>query len=136
MESETNHIPIQKKITPTTVESVEVFGNTIYEVISRKEDLIWVMSRFQSVDQEVAGWTGFHQQVSSPERKDEVSIFTYRVSENQVSNVQEVLQQVKVKAESTGLKEGDVLLDHAICKLALEMLMDPKNKELKSFINL
>ena len=54
----------RKKPTPTTAESVEV--------ISRKEDLIWVMSRFQSVeiskDQKTAGWTGFHQQVSSPER--------------------------------------------------------------------
>ena len=62
----------RKKPTPTTAESVEVFGNTISEVISRKEDLIWVMPRFQSVeiskDQKAAGWTGFHRQVSSPER--------------------------------------------------------------------
>ena len=43
---ETNHNSIQKKLTPTTVESVKVFGNTIYEPISRKEDLIWVMSKF------------------------------------------------------------------------------------------
>lgn len=77
----------RKKIIPTTVELVEVFGNTIYEAISRKEDLVWVMSRFQSVkiskDQKVAGWTGFHQQVSSPEHKGEVfKLFTCRVLEN------------------------------------------------------
>ena len=42
------------------------------------------MSRSQSVeipkDQKVADWTGFHQQVSSPERKDEVSKVIYSPS--------------------------------------------------------
>ena len=50
--------------------------------------------------------------------------------------MQEVLQQVKAKAESIGLKEGYLVLDHAIYNLALEVLMDPKNEELKSYINL
>ena len=108
------------------MESVEVFGNTIYETTSRREDLIWVMSRFQSVeiskDQKVAGWAGFHQQVSSPERKDEVSKVIYLPSigesPTKVSTVQEVLQQVKAKAESIGLKEGDLVLNHAIYEVA------------------
>ena len=87
------------------MESVEVFGNTIYEAISKREDLFWVMSRCQSVeiskDQKVAVWTGFPQQVNSPERKDEVSKVIYlpsiKESPTKVSNVEEVLQQVKTK---------------------------------------
>ena len=50
--------------------------------------------------------------------------------------MQEVPQQVKVKAKSIGLQKGDMFLDHAICKLTLEVLMDPKNEELKNVINL
>ena len=45
--------------------------------------------------------------------------------------MEEVLQQVKTKQ-----KEGDLVLDHTIYNLALEKLMDPKNEELKSLINL
>ena len=50
--------------------------------------------------------------------------------------MQEVLQQVKVKAKSIGLQKGDMFLDHAICKLTLDVLMYPKNEELKNVINL
>ena len=99
------------------------------------------MSRSQSVeipkDQKVADWTGFHQQVSSPERKDEVS--SYLLAEYWriiVSILQEVLRKVKAKAETIDLKEEDLVLDHASYKLVLKVLMDPKNEKLKSFINL
>ena len=140
---ETNHIPIQKKITPTTLESVKYLVILYMRLFLRKEDLIWAMSRFQSVeifkDQKVAGWTGSHEQVSSPECKDEVPkvIYLPSIGESPTKvTVLEVLQQVKAKAEYIGLKEGDLVLDHAIYKLALEVLMDPKNEELKSFISL
>ena len=102
------------------------------------------MSRSQSVeipkDQKVADWTGFHQQVSSPERKDEVSKVIYLPSIGDwkiiVSILQEVLRKVKAKAETIDLKEEDLVLDHASYKLVLKVLMDPKNEKLESFINL
>ena len=102
------------------------------------------MSRFQSVeiykDQKVANWTCFHQQLSLPQRKNEVSKVIYLLSMGEsptkVSTEKKVLPQVKAKAESIGLKEGDLVLDHAIYKLALEVIMYPKNQELKVFISM
>ena len=42
-------------------------------------------------------------------------------SPTKVSTEQEVPPNVKAKAESRGLKQGDVALDHVIDKLALEV---------------
>ena len=57
-------------------------------------------------------------------------------SPTKVSVVEEVLLQVKAKSEALGIKESDLVFDHAIYRIALEILMDPRNEELKKFINL
>ena len=89
-EDETNHIPIQKKITPMTMASVEVFGNTMYEAIPRKEDLIWVMSRFQSVEiskDQKAGQAFINKLVHQNTRMTFPKLFTSQVLENHQQRV-------------------------------------------------
>ena len=44
-----------------------------------------------------------------------------------MSTVQEVLQQVKVKAKFLKNTEADLFLDNVIYSKALEVLMDPPN---------
>ena len=53
-----------------------------------------------------------------------------------LDTVQEVLRQVKAKAESLGLESTDLVFDHAIYAKAVEVLTNPANKDLQSFINL
>ena len=53
-----------------------------------------------------------------------------------MDTVQEVLRQVKAKAESLGLESTDLVFDHAIYAKAVEVLTNPANKDLQSFINL
>ena len=140
-----NHIPVQKRVAPTAVQSIEMGSNAIYAAISRKEDFVWILSRYKSSEisaeaKEVAGWTGFHHQVSSTEKRNQISkvFFLPSIDESptKFSTVQEVLFQVKAKSEALGINEADIVLDHAIYRIALEILMDPRNLELMRFINL
>lgn len=51
-----------------------------------------------------------------------------------MDTVLELLQQSKLKAEKIGLKETDVVLDLAIYAKAVEIVMNPLHKDLKSFV--
>ena len=53
-----------------------------------------------------------------------------------MDTVQEFLRQVKAKAESLGLESTDLVFYHAIYAKAVEVLTNPANKDLQSFINL
>ena len=53
-----------------------------------------------------------------------------------LDTVQEVLRQVKAKAESLGLESTDLVFDHTIYAKAVEVLTNSTNKDLQSFINL
>ena len=53
-----------------------------------------------------------------------------------MSTVHEVLNQVKTKAEFPKNVDADLVLDQAIYSKAIEALMDPRNLDLKIFINL
>ena len=53
-----------------------------------------------------------------------------------MDTVQEILFQVKEKAEALNLKETDLVLDHAIYCKAVEIVMQERNEKLRRFINL
>ena len=53
-----------------------------------------------------------------------------------MNTIQEVLCQVKVKAEALNLKETDFVVDHAIYCKAVEIVMSERNTHLRSFIKL
>ncbi len=55
-------------------------------------------------------------------------------SPTKLETVQDVLVQSKLKAEALGLSETDVVMDQAIYARALEILLMPRNRELKKFI--
>ena len=71
----------------------------------------------------------WHQRMN----KGYIQSTTYRPS---MEVIQELLSQIKIKAEQLGLKSADVDFDHAISAKALEVLTNPVNEELQSFINL
>ena len=54
----------------------------------------------------------------------------------EISTVQEVLCQVKEKAESLKKKEAYIVLNHAVYCKALGVIMDPRNLELFNFVSL
>ena len=53
-----------------------------------------------------------------------------------METVQEVLREIKAKPESLGFESTDLVFDHAIYAKAVEVLTNPANKDLQSFINL
>ena len=57
-------------------------------------------------------------------------------SPTKYDTIQEILTQVKAKAEAFSLTCIDLLLDHAIYAKALEVLQNLNNADLKNFINL
>ena len=53
-----------------------------------------------------------------------------------MNTIQEVLWQVKKKAEALNLKETDFVVDYAIYCKAVEIVMSERNTHLRSFIKL
>ena len=53
-----------------------------------------------------------------------------------IDSIQEVLRQVKTKAEPLGLESTDLVFDHSIYAKAREVLTNSANKDTQSFINL
>ena len=53
-----------------------------------------------------------------------------------METVQEVVRQYKEKAERLNLSETDLVLDHTIYSKAVEVIMNEKYSDLRSFINL
>ena len=115
-----------ERCNPTTIGNIELNANQIDETISQKADWLWAISRNQMTEtdnsnQNVAGWRGFYHKVMEEHLPDTISEVYYLPSINQsptkMETVQEVLLQVKAKAEALDLTKVDLVLDHAIyCK--------------------
>ena len=100
-----------KRVNPPLVEGVEVSCNEIYNAISKKNDFLWLLSRYfneaRNEDQVVPNWSGFHYEVA-PE--DEQGLHTVHYlpaidgSPTKMEVIQELLSQIKIKPEQLGLK--------------------------------
>ncbi len=107
---------------------------------SRQIDILWVLLRniaaVRDLPYSIPNWTGFNALIS--ERSDSWHRVVYLPAINQsptkLETVQELLVQSKEKAEALGLSETDVVMDQAIYAKALEILLMPRNNELKKFI--
>ena len=114
--------------------------------LDKKENLIWFLARckpseFSLDKQKVPGWIGFCHEVLIPTHDDKhLSKTIYLPSIDQpskkVSIVQEVLCQVKEKANVLKNKKANLALNHAIYCNGLEVIMGPKNLEVLNFTNL
>ena len=81
-------------------------------------------------------WPGFYHQVLTPTNDDNFLSRTFYVPSTdqpptKIRTVQEILWQVKEKAETLKNKEADLIY----CK-ALEVILDPRKLELRNFVNL
>ena len=103
-------------------------------MLSKTAD-IWILSQYANLKD---GWTGFHHLTAANVPPYDYHQVAYLPSINssptKTSTVQEVLIQVKQKAEKLCLTEADLVLDHAIYSKALEILTNPVNKELRKYI--
>eukprot|EP00794_Sanderia_malayensis_P011579 gene11579-12772_t len=105
---------------------------------SRQIDILWVLLRHQAAVRDlpysIPNWTGFNALIS--ERSNLWHRVVYLPAINQyptkLETVQELLVQSKEKAESLGLSETDVVMNQAIYAKALEILLMPRNSELKN----
>ena len=130
------HRPVHRLV-PSTHSDIERDLNALDELLSKKVDLIWVCLRYQcskELDgQRIPSWTGFHHEVS-----EEDTVLTHHVhylpaidqSPTKLDTVQEILVQVKSKAEAIGFTCTDLVLDHAIYAKALEVMYSPSNADL------
>ena len=135
-----------KRVNPLIVEAAEMKSNEIHEILAKREDLIWFLARYKSSEfspgeQKVPSWTGFYHQVLTPTQDDNHISKTFYLASiaqppTKISTVQEVLCQVKQKAEALKNKEADLVLDHAIYCKVLEVIMDTRNLQLRNFVNL
>ena len=113
--------------------------------MAKKEDVIWLLARYKLSDfppdeQKVPAWTGFYHQMLTPAHDDNHLSKTFYLPSiaqppTKINTVQEVLCQVKEKAEALKNKEADFVLDHVIYCKALEVIMNPRNLELCNFVN-
>lgn len=127
---------------PDTLPGIENDQNLLDALLSKKADFIWTISRKQASSLQMnplPGWTGFHNLSSSDDNNPCHAVFYLPAidkSPTEMSTIQEVLKQIKLKSEAMGLDCADAVFDHAIYSKALEVVTDPKNKNFKNFINL
>ncbi|MEM7298199.1 MAG: hypothetical protein AAF391_08040, partial [Bacteroidota bacterium] len=118
---------------PPTVQALDINNNLIGNMLSKLSNFVWVVTRMKAVEngkeQHVPSWTGFFSEVENEEQK-QIHKVHYLPAINQsptkLDTVQEVLKQVKAKAEAIGLQHADLVLDHAIYSKASEVLTIPK----------
>ena len=135
-----------KRVNPLIVEAVEMKSNEIYQILAKKEDLIRLLARykpsaFSPYEQKVPSWTVVYRQVLTPTHDENHLSKTFYLPNivqppTKISTVQEVLCQVKEKAEALKNKKADLVLDRVIYCKALEVIMDPRNLEPCNFVNL
>ena len=121
-------------------------SNEIYQTLAKKEDFIWLLARYKFCEfspdnQSVSDWTDFYHQVLKQIHDDNHLIKTFYLQSigqppTKIRTVQEVLCQIKEKAEALKNKKVDLVLDNAIYCKSLEVMMDPRNLELCNFVNL
>ena len=119
-------------------------SNEIHQILTKKKisfDFWQDVSPLSFDKQKVPGWIGFYREMLIPTHDDKhLSKTIYLASIDQppkkVSTVQEVLCQVKEKANVLKNKEADLVLNHAIYCNGLEVIMGPRNLEVLNFANL
>ena len=128
---------------PPKVQTIDINDNLIGNMLSKLSNFIWVVARMKAVnegkEQHVPSWTGYFSEVTNEEKSQVHNVHflpAINQSPTKFDTVQEVLKQVKAKAETIGLKHADLVLDHAIYSKALEVLANPNNRHLQDFINL
>ena len=90
---------------PQLIDYVIVENNLIHEMVSKYNDWIWLLARYQSVQlthiQGVPGWSGFYYQTTFDDScKYNVSFLpAINQSPTQFDTVYEILKQVKRKTE-------------------------------------
>ena len=108
---------------------------------SRMVDTLWIIARSQAnklnLEQQIPGWTGFNYLMWDSDSDDYHNIgYLPSINKSPTSHdtVLERLSQSKLKAKKLGLLETDGLLDMAIYAKAVEVMMNPRNIDLKKFI--
>ena len=134
-----------KKLNPENILYVKIDTNLIHQVnflskFNMDFSKVQIFRVNLSVTQTVPGWKGFyHLELKTNAASPTNNVFylpSIDKSPTKINTVYEVLLQVKAKAEALRNTEADLVLDHAIYCKALLILMEPKNMQLKSFINL
>ena len=84
-------------------------------MLSKQEDLLWLLLQYRNI-------VGYVPTICQSPTKMDV--------------VLEVLKQCKQKAETLNLNETDLVFDHAIYAKAVEIVMNEKFLDLRTFINI
>ena len=92
------------------------------EMISKTDHLIWILlgSNLTTRNEvtKIPRWTGFHHLTGAPGNPQNISQVAYLPSINcpptELKAVNEVLRQVKCKADHLLFESADLVLDHAI----------------------
>jgi len=137
------YYPPKERNNPEIVRETEIHSNLIVQTVSKKAELLWVLSRYKSMQEDVKqgipSWTGFYYEVMPRTTNEPHSVYylpTINQSPTRFDTVQEVLFQVKEKSEALGLRSTDLVLDHAIYAKALEVMTNPALSFLYKYINL
>ena len=134
-----------QRVSPDRIPKIERNTNIIKEYLSKTGDSLWILLGLQrtyntdSEEQDIPGWTGFYHEVPNASEEPIHDIHYLQAlnsTPTKYDTVQEILTQVKAKAEALGLICTDLVLDHAIYAKALEVLQNSNNADLKEFINL
>ena len=133
------YIKTNGRVNPVSILDIEEDINQLNGWHSKCRDFVYFLLRYQSAENQIfPSWKGFFYEVEKEcgDRHTVAYLPTTNKSPTKMDTVQEILFQVKEKAEALNHKETDLVLDHAIYCKAVEIVMQERNEKLRKFINL
>ena len=133
------YIKAKGRVNPVSILDIVEDINQLNGWHSKCRDFVYFLLRYQSAKNQIfPSWKSFFYEVEKEcgDRHTVAYLPTINKSPTKMDTVQEILFQVKEKAEALNLKETDLVLDHAIYCKAVEIVMQERNEKLRKFINL
>ena len=133
------YIKEKERKNPIPIKQVDTNINQLDGILSRQEDLSLLILRYRDKDNQVMpGWKAFFYEITKETTDTHIAGYlpTICQSPTKMDVVLEVLKQYKQKVEALNLNETDLVLDHAIYAKAVEIVMNEKFTDLRTFINI
>ena len=133
------YIKEKERKNPIPIKQVDTKINQMDGMLSRQEDLLWLLLQYRNKDNQVIpGWKGFFYEITKETADTHIVgyLSTICQSPTKMDVVLEVLKKYKQKSEALNLNETDLVLDHAIYAKAVEIVMNEKFTDLRTLINI
>ena len=134
-----SYIKEKERKNPIPIKQVDTNIKQLDGSLSRQEGLLWLLLQYCKKDNQVMrGWKGFFYAITKEITDTHIVGYlpTICQSPTKMDVPLEVLKQRNQKAEALNINETDLVLDHATYAKVVEIVMNEKFTDLRTFMNI